>query len=69
MMQMWSCKAHLVAANQVDDDGQIGQHEQPPGLEEAKAGQQIAWCVIAEGCIAQSSDGQVVGGRNAHANS
>lgn len=36
----------LVAAEKMDDDGQVGHANQPVGLEETKACQQIAWNVI-----------------------
>lgn len=45
----------LVGADEVDDDGNVGDVEEPEGVVEAKASQEIAWGAVAKGCIAHAS--------------
>ena len=41
-----STRTDLVAAKEVDDDGQIGHDHQPVWLKEAKSCQQVAWDLL-----------------------
>ena len=45
----------LVGADEMDDDGDVGDVEEPIRVVEAKACQEVAWGVVAKGCIAHAS--------------
>lgn len=45
----------LVCANEVDDDGDVGDVEEPEWVVEAKASQEVAWGVVAKGCVAHAT--------------
>ena len=42
---------YLPGSNDVDNNAQIGQVQQPPGIVEAKPGQEIGGCIVAESGI------------------
>ena len=45
---------YLVAANEVDSDGQVGDNQQPVRVKEAEAREQVARGVVAKGCSSVS---------------
>ena len=43
--------AYLVCTHQMDHDEDIGTINEPVGVVEAKASQQVAWCIVTKGTI------------------
>ena len=50
---------YLVPAQQVEDDARVGEVDEPVGLVEAEAGEQVARRGVAEGGVPEAAHGEV----------
>jgi hypothetical protein len=64
-----SCASCLVAAEEVENDGEVGEVDEPVGLVEAEAGEEVARGAVAERRVAKAPAAEVEEGGDSDARS